>query len=68
MLWYSLEASHQDASNVYHNICFRIEIKKNKKNSPFMLKKVFIWTYGTRTSNEYPQTFAQRKKLQHPLK
>ena len=37
MLWYSLEAPRRGASNEYHNICFREEVKNIKR---VLLKKV----------------------------
>ena len=42
MLWYSLEAPCRGASNEYHNICFREEIRKipaffRMKKAPYLL-------------------------------
>ena len=36
MLWYSLEAPRRGASNEYHNICFRGEIRKILRGYPLL--------------------------------
>ena len=47
MLWYSLEAPQRGASNEYHNICFRREIRKI--SAFFGWKKRLICCYGKTT-------------------
>ena len=50
MLWYSLEAPLRDASNEYHNICFRREIRKILCGYPLLSVAMYtvplIHTYG----------------------
>ena len=50
MLWYSLEAPRRGASNEYHNICFRGEIKEIKRKRSILLwlkKKHYLELWAT---------------------